>query len=165
MPYSQRPSLASSGTSTMSNANNGPRNMSCSDYIRLQRLRAMTGYAAQVSNNTDVTNPPLGPCVDACNGFGIGKYRRTASDWISYKASQLSDYVVTTDRDQPGMGRTMVVRTLCACPNPVSRSNIMNKDNICISCRYLIGEVRDPVANPIPGNEEWRPFCSGYRGV
>jgi hypothetical protein len=148
----------------MSNANNSPRGMSASDYTRLTRLRAMVGYGNQVDNNIDVTNPTPGACIDTCRGFGVGKYRRTASNWIAYKASTTTDYVVSSDVGQPGMGKTLTVKTLCACPNPVSSSLMMNKDIICISCSHLIGEVRDPLANPIPGNEEWRPYCSGYHG-
>lgn len=138
MPYGQTPSLANSGSSTMSNANNSPRNMSASDYTRIQRLRAMYDYKARIDSNADVTNPTPGRSIDVFTGFGIGKYRRTASDWISYRSAQTSDYVVTQDRGEPGMGKIQTARTLCQCPNPISSSLLMAKDNICIKCKYSI---------------------------
>jgi hypothetical protein len=98
----------------------------------------MVGYNAQILSNKDVTNPRIGSCSSACDGFGIGKYRRTASDWTSYKASQVSDYVVTEDRGEPGMGKIQTARTLCQCPNPISSSLLMAKANICIKCKYAL---------------------------
>jgi hypothetical protein len=177
MPYSQSPSLASSGSTTMSNANNSVRGMSASDFTRIKKLRAMYDYKARVDYNVDVTNPTPGPCIDVCRGFGIGKYRRSASDWIAFKSAQISDYVVMSDRDQPGMGKTLTVNKICQCPTSSEASNIMNKDHICIECKSLVGHARISNANaiqpvptianysnswPIPGNEEWRSFCSGY---
>jgi hypothetical protein len=152
----------------MSNANNGPRNMSCSDYTRLMRLRPMLSYKDKILANADVTNPTAGPCVNVCNGFGIGKYRRSASDWTAYKASQLADQVEVRDRGQPGMGKILTAKSVCSC-NESSPSNLMAKDHICIACKSLIGSSRIPGVNysnswPIPDSVEWRPYCSGYYG-
>jgi len=164
----------------MSNANNSVRGMSASDFTRIRKLRAMYDYNQRVASNSDVTNPTPGRSIDVFTGFGIGKYRRTASDWVTFKSAQISDYVVMSDRGQPGMGKTLTVNKICQCPTPSVASNIMNKDHICIECKSLVGHARISNANanqpvptianyanswPIPGNEEWRTFCSGYRGV
>jgi hypothetical protein len=122
----------------MSNANNSVRGMSASDFTRIKKLRAMYDYNQRIDNKVDVTNPTPGRCIDVCRGFGIGKYRRSASDWIAFKSAQISDYVVMSDRDQPGMGKTLTVNKICQCPTPVASSLLMAKDNICIKCKYSI---------------------------
>jgi hypothetical protein len=167
MPYSQQPSLNSQGTSTMSNANSSPRGMSASDYTRIRRLQAMVEYGNEVRDNVDVTNPTPNSGYD--NGYGKSKTRRSASDWTAFRASQTADYVVTKDVRQPGEGKTNTAYTLlCNCPNGPVISNIMNKSEICVKCKYLVASERTSttVSNPwpVPGNEEWRPWCSGYHG-
>ena len=123
----------------MSNGNNGPRNMSASDFTRIRRLRAMYDYNERIDNNSDVTNPTPGRAVDVFTGFGIGKYRRTASDWIAYKAAQTSDYVIMSDRNKPGEGKTLEVVKICICTSPTFvASDIMGKDNVCAVCKSRI---------------------------
>lgn len=139
MPYGQSPSLANSGTTTMSNANNNPRNMTASDYTRILKLRTMYNYNQRVASNSDVTNPAPGRSIDVFSGYGIGKYRRTASDWTFFKSAQTSDYVTMNDRGEPGMGKTLTVNKICICTDPLfSPSNIMGKDDICVKCKSRI---------------------------
>ena len=139
MPYGQTPSEYSIGTTTMSNANNNPRSMSASDYTRVLKLRAMYDYRTRINNNVDVTNPSPGRSLDIYTGFGIGKYRRTASDWIAYRAAQTSDYVTMKDASQPGMGKILTVNQVCVCTSPTFvPSNIMGKHDICAVCKSRV---------------------------
>ena len=135
---------------SMSNAQQGTRGMSASDWIRLQRLRGAraNGYSnASTSGvltststifNKDVVPPLFGQFKihngSAINSFpvvGTSKIRRPASNWTDYVASQTADYVLSS---QAGLHQTSVVNkktTLCSCATP---SVLPTKTGICTQC-------------------------------
>lgn len=127
-----------SSSSGMSNGQQGTRGLSAGDWIRLKRLRGAKTYkTVNLDTNKDIssTNVPqvLIHNTGAINVFdvvGTSKIRRTASNWIDYKASQTADYILTSKESatSPSIRNTRV--TLCDC----SSTTLSTKTGVCTKC-------------------------------
>lgn len=123
---------------SFSNAQQGTRGMSASDWIRMKRLRGATTYqTVNLNTNKDIAPPP-NPQDEihnksAINVFpvvGTSKIRRPASSWTDYVASQTADYVL---RSQNAVNTTSVKRTLVRLCNCTS-TTVNTKEGICTKC-------------------------------
>jgi hypothetical protein len=144
---------------SFSNAQQGTRGMSASDWIRLQRLRGarangysnastsgvLSTYIPSSTNpnpifNKDVVPPqPSQLEIHNINGainvfpvVGTSKIRRPASNWTDYVASQTADYVLS---GQSALHKTSVVNKqykLCTCTN--QPTTLSTKTGICTKC-------------------------------
>lgn len=122
---------------SFSNAQQGTRGMSASDWIRMKRLRGATTYASTLSTNKDIA-PPQFPQDErhnytAINVFpvvGTSKIRRPASSWTDYIASQTADYVLTSQAATTGTSITNTRVKLCNC----TTSTLNTKQGICTKC-------------------------------
>lgn len=146
-------SSAGAGMS-FSNAQNGPRSMSASDWIRIKRLQgarqngysnaSTTGllsasYQGTVNPNFNKDIAPPQNSQDeihnksAINVFpvvGTSKIRRPASNWTDYVASQTGDYIL---RSQNAVNTTSIKRTnvkICSCTS----TTVSTKTGICTKC-------------------------------
>lgn len=127
-----------STSSGMSNAQRGTRGLSAGDWIRLKRLRGATTYQTVNLNTNKDISPVNVPQVlihntSAINVFdvvGTSKIRRTASNWIDYKASQVADYVLLSQNSltNPSLKRTLV--KLCNCTS----TTLNTKIGACTKC-------------------------------
>ena len=133
------PPIPAPGTSQLPSGGNfqrGTRNLSASDLTRLKRLGGSLQYSNVVSTNTDVRNPlpvhqaPVNGTKYIQLDFGTTKYRRPASYWTGYIASQNVDYV--TERYNPNnSGKALLVNKICTCA-----TTTLPKTNrtICLRC-------------------------------
>jgi len=131
-----------------SNIQRGTRKIDAGDWIRLKRLGGAKNYLTDQPQ--DITNPPP-TCDDVCgaiqyNGmsraeFGTSKFRRPASYYTDYKASQSADYVLEYPREFGGKILSAVKLCNCSTTDP-------NKHNpLCASCMHDKIEVRNKTAN------------------
>lgn len=133
------PPIPAPGTSKLPSGGNfqrGTRNLSPSDLTRLKRLGGSLQYNNVLSTNRDVINPA--PVHQApVNGtryiqldFGTSKYRRPASYWTGYIASQNTDYV--TESYKPNnSGKDLLVNKICTC----ATTSLPKSDRtICLKC-------------------------------
>ena len=103
--------------------------LSAGDWIRLQRLKASRQYLA---NDQDI-NPPVNAQLPYSKAMlipptvGTSKYRRMASQWIDYKASQTADYIIGTTK----------VR-LCDCTS----STVQTKVGNCVCVKPTHNRIR-----------------------
>ena len=125
-------------SSGMSNAQQGTRGLSASDWTRLKRLRGARKYVeVNLNTNKDIVPTQFGQQVytsGAINVFattGTSKIRRTASNWIDYIASQTADIVTSSQEEITNPSITHSVSKLCTC-DPVSYS--VKKLGICTKC-------------------------------
>ena len=116
------------GGSAMSNAGQGTRGLSASDWTRIQRLKGArtsgttyTGansnltFVGDLSTNKDIAPPEPGqmPYGKALlipyDGAGTSKTLRAASKWTDFIASQHVDFVTSaqTKTNSPGITQTL----------------------------------------------------------
>ena len=136
-----------------SNIQRGTRKIDAGDWVRLKRLGGAKNYLTDQPG--DVTNPsPVPCCVTTDNNrmeraeFGTSKFRRPASFYTDYKASQVADYVVERNRDVGG-GKILTSIRLCNCATADP-----NKHNpLCLVSKSDKVEVRNnrPYYGPLPG--------------
>lgn len=131
-------SNAGSGMS-FSNAQQGTRGMSASDWIRLQRLKGATTYkTVNLNTNKDIAPPQsnqleihnLNGAINIFPVVGTSKIRRTASNWTDFVASQTADYVLSS---QNGLNQTSVKNTInkvCTC----TTTTLSTKNGVCGQC-------------------------------
>ena len=131
-------SNAGSGMS-FSNAQQGTRGMSASDWIRLQRLKGATTYkTVNLNTNKDIAPPQsnqleihnLNGAINIFPVVGTSKIRRTASNWTDFVASQTADYVLSS---QNGLNQTSVKNTInkvCTC----TTTTLSTKNGVCGKC-------------------------------
>jgi hypothetical protein len=142
---------------SFSNAQQGTRGMSASDWIRMKRLTGARSNAYNYSSgnvsvagvlttNKDIVPPPSNQIeVHNINGainvfpvVGTSKIRRPASNWTDYVASQTADYIL---RSQNAVNTTSVKRTLvklCSCTS----TTLATKTGICSNCSGTTTHVR-----------------------
>jgi hypothetical protein len=135
-----------------SNIQRGTRKIDAGDWIRLKRLGGAKNYLTDQPQ--DITNPsPVPCCVTTDNNrmeraeFGTSKFRRPASYYTDYKASQSADYVLEYPREFGGKILSAVKLCNCSTTDP-------NKHNpLCASCMHDKIEVRNntPYTGPLPG--------------
>ena len=107
----------------MSNAQSQTRGLSAGDWVRLKRLiGARTYQTVNLATDKDIapTAHPQLPYhlpIHSYKVVGTSKIRRSASNWIDYKASQTGDYVVPyvfQDMSPSSEAKLAVIR-LCDC--------------------------------------------------
>jgi len=128
-----------SSPSGMSNAQQGTRGLSAGDWVRLKRLRGATTYqTVNLNTNKDIAPSQfpqqyyLGGAINVFSTTGTSKIRRTASNWIDYKASQTADYVLTSQAATTSPSVTNTVAKLCTC-DPLSYS-VKKANGVCTKC-------------------------------
>lgn len=134
---------ASSG---MSNAQRGTRGLSAGDWVRLKRLRGARTYSSvNLATNKDIapTTVPqfdvsLNGAINVFRTVGTSKTRRTASNWIDYKASQVADYVLTSQTETTGTSVTNTLVKLCDCTTTTPSTKV----GICTKCNGAFTHVR-----------------------
>lgn len=135
---------------SFSNAQQGTRGMSASDWIRIKRLQGAraNGYSNSSTSgvltstsaifNKDVA-PPQFPQDErhnvngAINVFpvvGTSKIRRPASNWTDYVASQTADYVLSSQAATTGTSVKNTLTKLCSC----TATTLSTKQGICTKC-------------------------------
>lgn len=140
---------------SFSNAQQGTRGMSASDWIRMKRLKGAreNGYTNGSTNgllsslntsgnpnqifNKDVAPPQTNQDEihnkSAINVFpvvGTSKIRRPASNWTDYVASQTADYVLSSQNSINATSVKNTVVKVCSCiSTPLS-----TKTGICTKC-------------------------------
>lgn len=135
-----------STSSGMSNAQRGTRGLSAGDWVRLKRLQgAKTYQTVNLNTNKDIAPQNASQVLihntGAINVFdtvGTSKIRRTASNWIDYKASQVADYILTsqTSTTSPSVTNTLV--KLCNC----TTTTLSTKVGTCTKCNGAFTHVR-----------------------
>jgi hypothetical protein len=141
---------------SFSNAQQGTRGMSASDWIRMKRLQGAraNGYTNASTNgvlspflngssnpnplfNKDIapTNPPQflvhnNSAINVFDVVGTSKIRRPASNWTDYIASQTADYVTSGQAANTGTSIKNTVTKLCSC----SSTTLNTKRGICTKC-------------------------------
>lgn len=136
-----------SSSSGMSNAQQGTRGLSAGDWVRLKRLRgARTYQTVNLDTNKDIV-PPTFPqqhylrgAINVFSTTGTSKIRRTASNWIDYKASQTADYVLTSQASTTSPSVTNTVSKVCSCISPeytVKKLGICTKCNVTTHVRIM----------------------------
>lgn len=131
----------------MSNAQVQTRGLSAGDWVRLKRLRgALTYQTVNLDTNKDInpTTPDQLPYhlpIHVFDTVGTSKIRRTASNWIDYKASQTADYVVLPyvqqDVSADPTNAKLGVTRLCDCVTSPLETKVAG----CIKC------IHDPIEN------------------
>jgi hypothetical protein len=116
-----------------SNIQRGPRRLDAGDWVRMKRLVGAKNYLTDQPQ--DVTNPP--PRLETHKGarhvyteFGTSKTRRPASNWIDYKASQKSDYVLESVGSNGE--KVLVSNKVCTC----NTTNPVKHNGLCTTCQY-----------------------------
>lgn len=119
----------------MSNAQAQTRGLSAGDWVRLKRLTGALKYkTVNLATNKDIapTAHPQLPYhlpIHVFKAVGTSKTRRTASNWIDYKASQTADYVLSSATASSSTLLTSV--RVCDCTNPTT---LNVKAGICTKC-------------------------------
>lgn len=123
---------------SFSNLQRGTTGMSAGDWIRMKRLQgAKTYQTVNLNTNKDIAPPQFAQneihnysAISVFPTVGTSKYRRAASNWIDYKASQTADYLTYSQ----SANNTTSIRTtktrLCDC----STSVLTTKQGICTKC-------------------------------
>ena len=123
---------------SFSNAQQGTRGMSASDWIRMKRLKGATTYrSVNLTTNKDIA-PPQSLQIEthnnsAINVFpvtGTSKIRRPASSWTDYIASQTADYVTSAQAATTGTSIANTIRKVCTC----TTTALTTKQGICTKC-------------------------------
>ena len=132
-------------SSGMSNAQQGTRGLSAGDWIRLKRLRGATTYqTVNLNTNKDIIPPSfpqqyyVGGAINVFSTTGTSKIRRTASQWIDYKASQVADYVLLSQTSTNGPALTRSLTKLCDC----TTTTLSTKTGVCSKCNGAFTHVR-----------------------
>lgn len=118
----------------MSNAQVQTRGLSAGDWVRLKRLRgAKTYQTVNLNTNKDIapTTFPQLPYhlpIHVFDTVGTSKIRRTASNWIDYKASQRADYITSSTTAESSTLLKSV--RICDC----SSTTLNVKTGICTKC-------------------------------
>lgn len=119
--------------SSMSNAQLQTRGLSAGDWVRLKRLNGAKTYkTVNLDTNKDINPTPFpqiayGPPIEVYKVVGTSKIRRTASNWIDYKASQTADYPAVVGYSGGTAQRTT---KLCSCES----TYLSTKTGICTKC-------------------------------
>lgn len=120
--------------SSKSNMQVGTRGLSAGDYTRLQRLRGARSYAAvNLATNKDIAptmHPqiPHDPSTLIHPVVGTSRIRRTASQWVDYRASQTADFV--TVKNTGRNSNALTVTKLCDC----ATTSVTVKTTGCKKC-------------------------------
>lgn len=130
---------------SFSNLQRGTTGMSASDWIRMKRLRGASTYqTVNLNTNKDISPPQfaqqyyLGGAINVFSTSGSSKYRRPASNWIDYKASQTADYLLYSQAATTGTSVTRTKTRLCDCTTSV----LNTKEGICTKCNGSTTHVR-----------------------
>jgi hypothetical protein len=133
---------------SFSNAQQGTRGMSASDWIRMKRLTGarQNGYSNSSTSgvltststifNKDVAPPQSSQIQVHNNGainvfpvVGTSKIQRPASNWTDYVASQTADYILSSTL--PSQSTLLTQVRVCDCTNPTT---LTVKSGICTKC-------------------------------
>ena len=140
---------------SFSNAQQGTRGMSASDWIRLKRLKGAVNndYGANgllkpssPNFNKDIAPPTNNQLnIHNSNGairvypvVGTSKIRRPASNWTDYIASQTADYITSSQAATTGTSIKNVINKICTC----ATSTLLTKQGICTKCNGTTTHVR-----------------------
>jgi hypothetical protein len=134
---------------SFSNAQQGTRGMSASDWIRIKRLQgARANGLSYTSGNVSVSgvlttgkdiSPPqmIQQPIHSTNAaikvypvVGTSKIRRPASNWTDYVASQTADYVLASQAATTGTSVKNTLTKLCSC----TPTTVPTKEGICTKC-------------------------------
>ena len=128
----------------MSNAQQGTRGLSSSDWIRIKRIRGTTNLLTTLANNTDIggnsSHPAISNQVAYSREFhvskvvGTSRIRRTASTWTDFKALNSADYITQKQSTNNGVntnGKVLTGTKVCSCA-----TFSPNKKGVCITCSY-----------------------------
>lgn len=123
---------------SFSNAQQGTRGMSASDWIRMQRLRGASTYkTVNLTTNKDISPPQNSQDEihnkSAINVFpvaGSSRIRRPASSWTDYVASQTADYVLSSQVATTGTSIKNTINKVCTC----TTTTLSTKQGICTKC-------------------------------
>ena len=134
---------------SFSNAQQGTRGMSASDWIRMKRLQGARANAytytsgnvtvnGVLTTNADIAPPQsLQQNIHNSNGAikvfpvaGCSKIQRPASNWIDYRASQTADYILSSQAATTGTSVQNTVVKICSCAS----STLNTKQGICTKC-------------------------------
>lgn len=133
---------------SFSNAQQGTRGMSASDWIRMKRLQGArangytytsgsTSVSGVLTTNKDIapTNPAQflvhnNSAINVFDVVGTSKIRRPASNWTDYIASQTADYVTSGQAANTGTSIKNTITKLCSC----SSTTLNTKTGICTKC-------------------------------
>ena len=134
---------------SFSNAQQGTRGLSAGDWIRLKRLRGarQNGYSNSSTDglltpsspvyNKDISPttpgqfvPGLNSAINVFRTVGTTKYRRPASNWTDYVASQTADFVTSSQEAITGTSVKNTVTKLCSC----TATTLTTKTGICTKC-------------------------------
>lgn len=135
-----------SSPSGMSNAQRGTRGLSAGDWVRLKRLRGAKTYnSVNLTTNKDIVPPQfpqqyyIGGAINVFSTTGTSKIRRIASSWTDYKASQVVDYVLTsqTATTSPSVTNTLVKLCDCTSTTPSTKVGICTKCNTFTHVRIM----------------------------
>jgi hypothetical protein len=99
-------------------------------------------YKADITGNSDITNPPVVGVNAAKNSerqvypsLGTSKYRRPASYWTDYIASQKADYVT---QQRLSNNSTVLTKTIvCSCTS----NTLTPRQGICMICKNNFNNV------------------------
>jgi hypothetical protein len=123
---------------SFSNLQRGTRGMSAGDWIRMKRLNgAKTYQTVNLNTNKDISPPQFAQneihnysAISVFPVVGTSKIRRTASDWINYRASQTADYITYSQAATNATSVKTTRTTICDCQSlPVT-----TKEGICTKC-------------------------------
>jgi len=123
----------------MSNAQQGTRGLTSSDWIRLKRIRGTKTLLTTLANNTDIGGNPshraisnqiaYSPEFHVSKVVGTSRIRRAASTWTDFKAFNTADYV--TQAQSTNNGQVLTGTKVCSCA-----TFSPNKKGLCIRCSY-----------------------------
>ena len=137
-----------SGGMSFSNAQQGTRGMSASDWIRIKRLQGARANAySYTSGNLSVdgvltTNKDIAPqnaaqilihnnsAINVFDAVGTSRIRRPASNWTDYVASQTADYVLSSQNAPNATSVKNTATKLCGC----TTTTLSTKTGICSKC-------------------------------
>lgn len=130
---------------SFSNLQRGTTGMSASDWIRMKRLRGASTYqTVNLNTNKDIAPTQfaqqyyVSSAINVFSTAGTSKIRRTASNWIDYKASQTADYLLYSQAATTGTSVNTTKVKLCDC----TTSSLKTKQGICTKCNGTTTHVR-----------------------
>ena len=119
-----------------------PMSLSAGDWVRIQRLKSVRTYAADIRTNKDIISEvtaanPTRPPTNLSRVVGSSKTRREASKYIDYIASQHQTDILQNENSSrgnstAGFGIQNNLITLCNCTK-----NVLNaKKTGCQKCTF-----------------------------
>lgn len=124
---------------SFSNAQQGTRGMSASDWIRLQRLKGANTYqTVNLNTNKDIAPPQsnqleihnINGAINVFPVVGTSRIRRPASSWTDYVASKTVDFITSGQAATTGTSIKNTVNRVCTC----TTTTLATKNGVCGKC-------------------------------